>query len=165
MSDARLAAVCASDRRGTRKHEIGEGRLLVNWGLEGDAHAGTWHRQVSFLAAESIARARTLWNLDVSFGDFAENLTTSGIDLIALPLGARLRIGPEALVEITQKGKKCHTGCEIRELTGKCVFPTEGIFGRVLRAGTVRAGDPVLVESVAVHLPEATPAQGGQARG
>ncbi len=154
MTGARLVAVCASEKRGIRKHDIREGTLLRDWGLEGDAHAGRWHRQVSLLAEESIARARSRWNLDVSFGDFAENLTTRGIDLWSLPVGARLRIGREAILEITQKGKKCHTGCEIIRLTGKCVFPTEGIFARVLTPGIVRADDLVLVEPESVRRPE-----------
>lgn len=145
MTDARIVAVCRSERRGTRKRAIGEGRLLEQWGLDGDAHAADWHRQVSLLADESYERARLLWMMDLSHGDFAENLTTRGIDLKSLPVGARLEIGAEALLEVTQIGKKCHAGCEIQQLTGKCVFPEEGIFARVLRAGPVRAGDPIRI--------------------
>lgn len=159
MSGARLVAVCVSEARGIRKHDIREGKLLDDWGLEGDAHAGRWHRQVSLLAEESISRARTRWNLDVSFGDFAENLTTRGIDLWALPIGARLRVGREALIEITQKGKQCHTGCEILQLTGKCVFPSEGIFAKVLKGGIVRAADSVLIEPEGPRVPPARAAQ------
>ena len=147
MSGARIVAVCASDARGVRKRARASGRLREDWGLEGDAHAGPWHRQVSLLAEESIAYARARFRLDVGAGDFAENLTTRGIDLLALPIGARLRIGREAVVEITQKGKKCHTGCEIRTSAGQCVFPTHGIFAKVLTSGEVSAGDPVIVES------------------
>ena len=145
MIEARVLAVCRSERRGTRKRNIGEGRILENWGVEGDAHAGPWHRQVSLLADESYEKARTLWRLDVSHGDFAENLTTRGIDLKSLPIGTRLEIGSSALLEITQIGKKCHAGCEILQLTGKCVFPEEGVFGRAIRGGTVRAGDPIRI--------------------
>lgn len=146
MSGARLVAVCSSETRGVRKQAMKTGTLRQDWGLEGDAHAGPWHRQVSLLAEESIAWARSHWNLDVSSGDFAENLTTRGIDLLALPIGARVRIGREALLEITQKGKECHAGCAIRTSTGRCVFPTQGIFARVLASGPVSAGDRVLVE-------------------
>jgi molybdopterin adenylyltransferase len=145
MSGPRVVAVCRSEQRRTRKQQISEGLLVENWGLEGDAHAGRWHRQVSLLGDESYEKARDLWRLDVSHGDFAENLTTRGIDLKSLPVGARLRIGGEAILEITQIGKKCHSGCEIMQLTGKCVFPEEGVFGRVLRAGFVRAGDPIRI--------------------
>lgn len=145
MNDPCIVAVCRSEARRTRKQRIAEGSLVENWGLEGDAHAGAWHRQVSLLADESYARARTLWNLTVEHGDFAENLTTRGIELKALPVGTRLRIGADALLEITQIGKKCHSGCEIMQLTGKCVFPEEGVFGKVLRAGAVRPGDAIQI--------------------
>jgi MOSC domain-containing protein YiiM len=146
VSVGRLVAICSSEIRGVRKRAAEAGTLRQEWGLEGDAHAGAWHRQVSLLAEEDIAWARTRWDLDVAAGDFAENLTTRGIDLLALPIGARLRVGREALLEITQKGKECHTGCAIRTTTGHCVFPTRGVFARVLATGPVRAGDPVLVE-------------------
>lgn len=145
MIEARILAVCRSERKGTRKKNIGEGTILENWGVEGDAHAGPWHRQVSLLADESYEKARTLWKLDVSHGDFAENLTTRGIDLKSLPIGTRLGIGSSTLLEITQIGKKCHSGCEILQLTGKCVFPEEGVFGKVICGGTVRAGDPIRI--------------------
>ncbi|HLG93877.1 MAG TPA: MOSC domain-containing protein [candidate division Zixibacteria bacterium] len=155
MTEAKLVAVCRSPQRLTRKQNIGEGKLVEDWGLEGDAHAGKWHRQISLLAEESIQKARTRWGLDVSYGDFAENLTTCGINLLSLSIGARLQIGPEVILEITQKGKKCHTGCEILKITGKCIFPLEGIFGRVLRSGIIRAGDliSVLPEKVEGFLP------------
>ncbi len=145
MTGARVVAVCRSERKGTRKARIEEGVLLENWGLDGDAHAGPWHRQVSLLADESYEKARALWGLTVSHGDFAENLATRGIDLKSLPVGTRLSIGTCALLEITQIGKKCHTGCEIAQETGRCIFPDEGVFGRVLRAGAVRAGDPIRI--------------------
>ncbi len=145
MSGPRIVAVCRSEKRRTRKQRIAEGTLVENWGLEGDAHAGPWHRQVSLLGDESYEKARAVWGLPVDHGDFAENLTTRGIELKSLPVGTRLQVGPEALLEITQIGKKCHTGCEILRLTGKCVFPEEGIFGTVLRSGRVRAGDAIRV--------------------
>lgn len=145
MSVPRLVAVCRSEQRRTRKQQVAEGMLVEDWGLEGDAHAGRWHRQVSLLGDESYAKARAMWRLEVSHGDFAENLTTLGIHLKSLPVGTQLRIGAEAILEITQIGKKCHSGCEIMQLTGKCVFPEEGVFGRVLRAGLVRAGDPIRI--------------------
>lgn len=145
MNRIQVVAICSSEKRRTRKQRIDEGRFREDWGLEGDAHAGPWHRQVSFLAEESIERARAEWHLDVSYGDFAENITTRGLDLFSLPVGARLEIGESAVFEITQKGKRCHTGCEIMQQSGRCVFPTEGIFGKVLRSGTIRAGDPVTI--------------------
>jgi len=153
LNEPCIIAVCRSEAKGTRKQPIAEGSLVENWGLEGDAHAGPWHRQVSLLADESYARARAQWNLTVEHGDFAENLTTRGIVLKTLPIGTRLRIGADALLEITQIGKKCHSGCEIMQLTGKCVFPEEGIFGRVLRAGAVRPGDRVEILGAAEMAP------------
>lgn len=142
----KVEAVCLSEKKGTRKKNVGQARLIENFGMENDAHAGNWHRQVSFLASESIEKAKQKWGLKVSFGDFAENIATSGVDLLALQIGDRLKIG-EVMLEITQKGKKCHVGCEIMKLTGRCIFPLEGIFGRVLKGGTIRTGQEIRVEN------------------
>jgi len=110
-------------------------------GLVGDAHSGPWHRQLSLLAQESIDFMRDR-GADVKPGDFAENVTTQGIELHTLPIGTRLMLG-QVEVEVTQIGKECHAGCAIRELVGDCIMPRQGIFVRVLNPGTVRAGDPV----------------------
>ena len=136
-----VVAVCISRNKGERKTPVEAAELRVGHGLEGDAHAGDWHRQVSLLATESIAKMRGL-GLDVDSGDFAENITTSGLELCTLPIGTRLTVGP-ALLEVTQIGKECHTRCAIYHQAGDCVMPKEGIFARVLRGGTIRAGDPV----------------------
>ncbi len=142
----KVVAVCLSDKKGTRKKNVGEACLIENFGIENDAHAGNWHRQVSFLANESIEKAKQKWGLKVSFGDFAENITTSGVDLIALQIGDKLKLGEETVIEITQKGKECHLGCEIMKLTGRCIFPLEGVFGRVLKGGTIWTGQEIKVE-------------------
>jgi len=142
-AQGKITAVCRSERKGTRKSQVPEGELRVDHGLLGDAHAGS-ARQVSLLAAESIARMRG-GGLEVGPGDFAENLTTSGLVIHTLPVGARLKVGEAALLEITQIGKECHSACEIRRLTGECVMPTEGVFARVLVAGKVRPGDSIEV--------------------
>ncbi len=141
---AEVAAVSISRRKGTRKSNIAEGLLIENHGLKDDAHAGDWHRQVSLLAMESIDKIRAK-GLDVGPGDFAENITTIGIDLVSLPIGTKLRIGGEALMEVTQIGKECHTRCAIYQQAGDCVMPREGIFTRVLRGGTVKKNDPIVV--------------------
>jgi len=141
----RVIAVCTSRETGVPKENVGRGYLREGHGLEGDAHAGPWHRQVSLLGVESIAKMRAL-GLDVGPGAFAENFTTEGIDLLRLPVGTRLRLGPEALVEVTQIGKTCHTGCAIFRQTGKCIMPQEGIFARVLRGGWVEIGDDIVEE-------------------
>ncbi len=140
----KVIAVCISERTGTQKTPVGRGTLVVGHGLEGDAHAGPWHRQVSLLARESADKIRAK-GLDVGPGDFAENILTEGIALLSLPVGTRLRVGAEALLEVTQIGKECHTGCAVRRLTGDCVMPREGIFARVLRGGIVEEGDPIEV--------------------
>jgi MOSC domain-containing protein YiiM len=137
-------AVCTSEKTGTRKANVGRALLVVEHGLEGDAHAGSWHRQVSFLAQESADKVRA-HGLEIGPGDFAENILTEGLELFSLPLGTRMRVGPEVLVEVTQIGKECHTGCAIRRLIGDCVMPREGIFARVLRGGTVQVGDVIEV--------------------
>lgn len=139
---ARVVAVCISENKGERKKPIAVGTLLVEHGLEGDGHAGDWHRQVSLLARESINTMRAK-GLDVTTGDFAENLTTEGIDLPSLPIGTRLAVGDEAILEVTQIGKECHTRCAIYYQAGDCVMPREGIFARVIKGGTVTAGSPI----------------------
>ena len=116
-------------------------------GLEGDAHAGPWHRQVSFLAAESIEKAKQK-GLQVDFGDFAENIATLGIDWLRLPVGTRLTLGQDALVEISQIGKTCHRRCAIYYQAGDCIMPREGVFARVLQGGTIQAGDAIEIVSL-----------------
>ena len=138
-----VAAVSLSDRKGVKKTNVERGLLVAQSGLEGDAHAGEWHRQISLLAQESIEKIRAK-GLDVKPGDFAENITTTGLVLEKLPVGARLRIGDQALVEITQIGKVCHNRCAIFHQVGDCVMPREGIFARILRGGPIRPGDAIV---------------------
>jgi MOSC domain-containing protein YiiM len=138
-----VVAVCISEKKGTSKQNVGRAVLRPDWGVEGDAHAGPWHRQVSLLAWESIERMRQ-HGLDVREGSFAENITTRGIELHTLPVGTRMRIG-KTLVEVTQIGKLCHTKCAVFRAVGDCVMPREGIFVRVLEGGEVAVGDPVEV--------------------
>lgn len=137
----KVVAVCISAQKGERKTPIAEGQLLENHGLAGDAHAGDWHRQVSLLAQESIDTMREK-GLDVTAGDFAENITTIGIDLPSLPIGTLLAVG-EAILEVTQIGKECHTKCAIYYQAGDCVMPREGIFARVIKGGTVAPGSSI----------------------
>ena len=139
---ARIVSVNISEKKGTFKYPAAEGRLVLGFGLEGDAHGGPWHRQVSMLARESIDRMAALGAEGLTPGKFAENITTEGIALHTLPVGARLRLG-ECLVEVTQIGKECHNDCAIKKAVGKCVMPTEGIFAVVVKEGTVRAGDEI----------------------
>jgi len=144
----RVLAVSISDRKGVTKHNIPQGRLVADHGLEGDAHAGSG-RQVSLLAQESIDKMIAL-GAAVSPGDFAENITTQGIEVMALPVGTVLRIGKEALLEVTQIGKACHNkGCAIRQQVGDCVMPREGIFVKVIKGGAVQPGDIIEV----INLP------------
>jgi MOSC domain-containing protein YiiM len=140
----RVIAVSISDQKGVPKKNIPQGVLLENFGLEGDAHGGEWHRQVSLLAMESIQKMQDL-GLKVRPGSFAENLTTEGLDLPALPIGTRLQIGPDSLAEVTQIGKVCHDRCAIYRLAGDCVMPREGIFVRILKGGSVKPGDPITI--------------------
>ena len=141
---AEIVAVSLSKEKGIRKENMPEGRFVEDHGLEGDAHAGKWHRQVSLLAIESIDKIRAK-GLDVGPGDFAENITTRGIDLVHLPLGTQLRVGENVLMEVTQIGKECHTRCAIYYQAGDCVMPREGIFTKVLKGGTIKEGDPIAV--------------------
>jgi MOSC domain-containing protein YiiM len=140
---SRVIAVCRSDEKGTTKEAVAEVTLQKDYGVENDAHAdNATHRQVSLLATESINKMHDL-GLDVGPGDFAENITTEGIELFSLVPGTRLSVGEEVTLEITQIGKECHTGCAILKLTGKCVMPKEGVFARVIRGGVIRAGDAI----------------------
>lgn len=140
---ATVEAVCISENKGERKKPVEAVELRENHGIVGDAHAGEWHRQVSLLATESIDKMRKL-GLDVDAGDFAENITTKGIELVSLPIGTRLQVGP-ALLEVTQIGKECHTRCAIYYQAGDCVMPKEGIFARVINGGVVRPTDRIAV--------------------
>ena len=137
----RVVAVCISEKKGERKKPVREISVRENYGIEDDAHAGDWHRQISLLAMESIKKMQAK-GLDVTTGDFAENITTEGIDLPSLPIGTRLAIG-DTLTEVTQIGKECHTRCAIFHQAGDCVMPREGIFVKVLRGGTIRNNDTI----------------------
>ena len=142
---AHVLAVCISENKGERKKPVDAVELRENHGIVGDGHAGDWHRQVSLLAQESIDKMRAM-GLDVNAGDFAENITTSGIDLVSLPIGTQIQIG-EALLEVTQIGKECHTRCAIYYQAGDCVMPKEGIFAKVLAGGKVKPGDTIRLVS------------------
>lgn len=142
---ARIVAVCSSKKKGTRKEAVAEGTLREEYGLISDAHAdyGT-HRQVSLLAIESISRMRQS-GFEIGPGDFAENLTTEGIDPLSLSIGTRLYIGGGVVLKVTQIGKECHAGCAIFRQIGKCIMPKEGIFTKVIKGGLVKAGDTIRV--------------------
>lgn len=153
MTQGKIVAVCSSPGKGERKKNIGRGTMLENFGLQGDGHGGDWHRQVSLLAQESIDKMRAA-GLDVGPGDFAENLTTSGLELYTLPLGTRLKVGATTILEVTQIGKVCHDRCAIYYQAGDCVMPKEGIFTRVLMGGEVACGDTISVlSSTPVEVP------------
>lgn len=141
----KIVSIATSRKKGTRKASVNEAYLKREHGLEGDAHAGKWHRQVSFLASEEIDKARQS-GLDVTFGDFAENIATTGIDWKNIPVGTRVRLGPEAQVEITQIGKECHNRCAIYYKAGDCIMPREGVFAKVLKEGKIRCGDQISLE-------------------
>lgn len=140
---ASVTSINLSAKKTVRKTPGTTGVLLENSGFEGDAHAGDWHRQVSLLAEESIAKMQAK-GLDVDAGDFAENITTTGIDLVSLPVGTRLRVGG-TLLEVSQIGKECHTKCAIYYQAGDCVMPKEGIFATVVEGGPVNVGDEIAV--------------------
>ena len=141
-----IVSVNISDKKGIRKIPVEEIVLKTDYGIEGDAHASSeWHRQVSLLAYESIQKMQD-FGLNVSPGDFAENLTTVGIELYSLPVGTGVSVGGEVVLEISQIGKECHTGCAIYRQVGKCIMPEEGVFARVIRGGLVKAEDTIKVK-------------------
>ena len=141
----RVIAICLSKTKGTRKEVVEEGELKENFGLVGDAHASNaWHRQVSLLAVESIAKMRQQ-GFNVNPGDFAENLTCEGVVLTALPVGTKIKIGNEVLLRISQIGKECHTGCAVFKQAGTCIMPKEGVFAEVLHGGKIKADDKIIL--------------------
>lgn len=151
-----VTSVNLSAKKTVRKTRGTEGVLIEDRGFENDAHAGDWHRQVSLLAQESID-SMVAKGLDVKAGDFAENITTSGIDLLGLPVGSVVRIGDEAVVEVSQIGKVCHAKCAIYYQAGDCVMPREGIFGVVRHGGAVRMGDAIVTVSLGNGTCDRTP--------
>jgi len=144
ITKGRIEAISVSTEKGTQKTNVPEAELRVDLGVVGDAHAGKWHRQVSLLAVESIAKMVKM-GANVSPGNFAENITTEGIDLLKLSLGGRLRLGRDVELEVTQFGKKCHSRCEIFEQVGDCIMPREGIFAKVISPGRINVGDVIEV--------------------
>ena len=142
----RIKAISVSKERGTQKVNVPKAELRTDFGIIGDAHAGNWHRQVSMLGAESIDKMIEK-GAKVSPGSFAENITTEGIDLLALEVGTKLKIGESARVEITQFGKTCHDRCEIFQQVGDCIMPREGVFAKVTRPGRLAVGDIIEVNN------------------
>ena len=139
----KIIAVCTSEKKQTKKINVRDACLKENYGITGDAHSSSdTHRQISLLAIESINKMRDM-GLDVNPGDFAENLTTDGIDLVTIPVGTKLSVGEEVVLEVTQIGKECHTRCAIYQQAGDCIMPKEGIFARVLKGGLTKIGDKI----------------------
>ncbi len=150
-STGKVIAVCISERKGTQKTEVPSVKLVPEWGIEGDAHAGKWHRQVSLLALEKIEAFRER-GAEVAFGAFGENIIVEGFDLKNLPVGTGFRIG-DALLELTQIGKECHDHCAIYHQVGDCIMPREGVFTEVIKGGTVKAGDEIELIEVSPDRP------------
>lgn len=140
----KVLAICVSEKKGVQKTRVPEAVVTEDWGIEGDAHAGKWHRQVSLLSYEKIEEFRNR-GAEVSDGAFGENLVVSGFDLRHQLIGTKFRIG-EVVLELTQIGKECHHGCAIFEKMGDCIMPREGVFTRVLHGGVIHEGDEILME-------------------
>ena len=137
----KLIAICISEHRGTQKHQVEKATLIENWGIEKDAHGGTWHRQVSLLSLEKIEEFQKK-GAQIDFGAFGENLIIEGFDLRTIPVGTKIQIGT-TLLELTQIGKECHSHCQIYKTMGDCIMPREGVFAKVITGGTIRPGDQV----------------------
>ncbi len=140
----KVVAICTSEKKGTQKVNVGSARLLEQWGIEGDAHGGKWHRQISLLSYDKIQEFRSR-GADIDLGAFGENLVVEGYDFRSMPVGTRFRCG-QVLLEMTQIGKQCHSHCKIYETMGDCIMPREGVFARVLQGGIISQGDEFLVE-------------------
>ncbi|RJO65788.1 MAG: MOSC domain-containing protein [Myxococcales bacterium] len=145
MNSGVVEAICVSERKGVKKQAVPAARIQRGHGIVGDAHAGTWHRQVSLLEAEKIERMRGK-GLDLKHGDFGENIVVRGFDLFALAIGRRFRVGEDVVLQVTQYGKECHTRCAIYHQTGDCIMPTDGVFARVVRGGELKPGDRLFVD-------------------
>lgn len=143
----KILAVCISEKKGTLKKAVSTSNMIKDFGLENDAHAGKWHRQISLLAVEAVRRFSAKYQIEVPAGAFGENLLVEGIDLKNQPIGTKLKCN-NVILEITQIGKKCHLGCNIQKQTGECIMPNEGVFAVVLNGGTVRANDTITIEGV-----------------
>lgn len=137
----KILGICISEKRGTQKHQVDSAEIVVGWGIEGDAHGGNWHRQVSMLSYEKIEEFRSR-GAEVEFGAFGENLIVEGYDLKTLPLGTRFKAG-EAVLELTQVGKECHSHCQIYKVMGDCIMPREGVFTKVIEGGEIKVGDEI----------------------
>lgn len=140
--NGQVVSVNISKEKGTKKTPVDNAKVKIDYGMEGDAHAGNWHRQISLLALESVKKMEGK-GMDISPGDFGENITTKGIVLNELPVGSTLKIGESVLLEISQIGKKCHSKCDIYNEVGDCIMPNEGIFARVIRGGNIEEGDRI----------------------
>jgi len=138
----KIVSIAISKKRGTTKKCIEQAELIENYGIKDDAHAGDWHRQLSFLASESIENASSE-AFKLNFGDFAENISTTGIDWKNQPIGQAFKLGDDVLVQITQIGKECHKKCAIYYRTGDCIMPKEGVFAKILKGGTIKIGDRI----------------------
>lgn len=143
-AEAKIIAISISERKGQKKHNIPKARLIADYGIEGDAHAGKWHRQISLLGIQSIDLMRAK-GAQVNPGDFAENITVEGLVLYELPVGTELLMGSTVRLRVTQIGKECHHGCEIFQQVGACIMPSQGIFAEVLAGGEITVGDTVTV--------------------
>lgn len=144
---AHVEAVCISVKKGTVKREKPSVKLVEDWGIEDDAHAGKWHRQISLLAGESIDNVKEILPT-LKNGAFAENIITRGIDLLKVPVGQQLAVGQGVVLEITQIGKECHNaGCAIKKATGDCIMPREGLFAKVVKGGTISVNDEITLVS------------------
>lgn len=141
---AKIVAVCISEKKGTQKHNVGSCKLIEHFGLEGDAHAGKWHRQVSLLARESADIMRQK-GVNIKDGDFGENIVTEGIELKSLPVGTILKIGNNIIMKVTQIGKLCHDRCAIYYKAGDCIMPREGIFAEIIKGGTIKTGNEITI--------------------
>ena len=140
----KVLATCISEQKGVKKHPVPSIALEKDYGILGDAHAGKWHRQISLLPNESVDSLRDVIP-DLKAGDFAENILTEGVSLKELPIGTVMQIGT-AVLEVTQIGKQCHNDCEIKQLTGRCVMPTDGVFARVIQGGEIKPGDTIIIK-------------------
>jgi MOSC domain-containing protein YiiM len=145
--EGKILSVCISSEKGTKKKEVQSARLITDWGLEKDAHAGHWRRQVSLLSAEEIEKMRRIIP-ELKPGDFAENLITQGVNLSGVVIGDQLEIGNDIILEVSQIGKECHLGCEIQKLTGDCIMPKKGIFARVLKGGDVEKDSHIKIQRI-----------------